>query len=159
MTGDPITLLKDERDKIIKKRNEACAPFDAQIAEYDAAIAAIEGVRGDRGRSGVQSTVLSGSGPKMARDEAVIEAIKNGKRQPVAILDFIIRHLGIETTINSVRTRLSRLKNEGRIAHDSRGWIMPHEISEGLPLNENDRPSGRSDAEEGDASSEKVEWE
>lgn len=156
MMSDPIAILRAEREKIVEARAQACIVFDARINEYDAAIAAIERVRDHCGPSGlkVEATVIRRDAPAgMTRDAAIIEAIKNGKRQPAAILDFMSRHLGVETTINSVRTRLSRMKSSGEIQHDKRGWIMPHEVSEGPPLNENEGDAAPSEADAGGAGS------
>ena len=91
----------------------------------------------------------------MPIDDAVIEAVKNGIRSPSTILKFLETNLHINTTINSVRTRVSRLKNDGRLARDERGWIMPSEVRRQLPLNGNAPPDeGGADTEEVGASSE-----
>lgn len=100
------------------------------------------------------------SGQTMPIDDAVIEAVKNGVRSPAKILKFLEKHLGINTTINSVRTRVSRLKNDGRLARDERGWIMPSEVRRQLPLNGNAPPDeGGADTEEVGASSEDTQSE
>jgi hypothetical protein len=50
---------------------------------------------------------------KMAIDDAILEAVKNEVRAPTPMIKFLEHQLAIHTTINSVRTRLSRLKQQG----------------------------------------------
>ena len=86
----------------------------------------------------------------MPIDDAIVEAVRSGTRTPAKILAFLSSELGIETTINSGRTRVSRMKNNGRLAHDGQGWILPESddepAGEGAPLDESsddDRPEER----------------
>lgn len=59
----------------------------------------------------------------MPVNDAVIRAVEAGRKTPVLILDYIQKELGIQTTLNSVRSRVSPLKQEGKIGHDGTGWV------------------------------------
>ncbi|MDP2061764.1 MAG: hypothetical protein Q8J98_01490 [Phaeovulum sp.] len=142
----PVDILKDARTKLVIEREKLCSALDAKIADLDIAISALE----DRfGRSKVPDSI-DAIAPISPIDVAIIEAVRSGMHTPAKIHAYIARHLSIDTTVNSVRTRVSRLKSSGKIARDDRGWIMPNEVYEGLPLNENDPPKGGSDGD-GDA--------
>lgn len=129
---------------------------DKSANELLLAIDAIRASRTEPGKISVAAQSPARVNPriqhKMPVDDAVLQAIKSGVRSPIAMLKFLDDQLGVKTTISSIRTRLSRMKKVGRIAHDGRGWIMPSEVSEGLPLNGNDPPIGGSDAGEVSAS-------
>lgn len=59
----------------------------------------------------------------MSVDDAIVRAVEAGQKTPRDILAHLSAKLGVHTTINSVRTRVSKLKNVGRIAHDGMGWV------------------------------------
>ena len=126
---DPVEILKAERAKIVRERGEALARFDDRIAEFDAAVNAIEQ---RRGKPSAPREASAQEPKKLNIDDAILEAIKNGVRAPSPILKFLANHLGVQTTINSVRTRVSRMSKQGRLAHDDRGWILPSEVDLGL---------------------------
>jgi len=141
-----VDILRGARAKLANERKELCASLDAKIEELDIAILALQ----ERfGLNASPSSIVEIT-PKSSIDVGIIEAVRNGNHTPATIHAFIARHLNIDTTVNSVRTRVSRLKSSGLIARDDRGWIMPYEVFEGLPLNENDPPKGGSD-DDGDA--------
>ncbi len=56
-------------------------------------------------------------------NDAFIEAVENGRRKPITILEFIKTHLGIETTIASIRVRGSKLFGSGLVGRDADGYI------------------------------------
>lgn len=60
---------------------------------------------------------------KMPINEAVLRAVANGRKTPQNILAFIQKDLSMTTTLMSVRTRLSRLKNDGKVSLNGSGWI------------------------------------
>lgn len=59
----------------------------------------------------------------MPVNDAIVLAVGAGNKSPTAILAYVRDQLGVKTTINSVRARVSPLKADGRIAHDGTGWI------------------------------------
>lgn len=59
----------------------------------------------------------------MPVNDAIVMAVNAGCKSPVQILSYLVSELGIKTTLNSVRSRVSPLKQMGRIAHDGSGWI------------------------------------
>ena len=123
---DTIEILESEREKAEKSRQLACAPFDNQIAEIDAAISAIKAKRNAAGSTQSESTTPPATRQIMSIDDGIVEAVRNDNRTPANIYIFLERQLGIKTTINSVRTRVSRLKSDGKIARGDDGWIMPN---------------------------------
>ncbi|QWY83138.1 hypothetical protein [Rhizobium phage RHph_X2_24] len=58
------------------------------------------------------------------REDAIVEAVKHGKRKPQDIHKFLTRNMGVKIPLGSLRSTLTRLKSEGRIHHDGSGWIM-----------------------------------
>jgi len=99
---------KHELDAIYKRQK-------LERAEIDAALRAVREV----------STVPVGSSPpkaKMKLNDAVVEAVNRGCKKPKDIFDFIKNQLGTETTINSVRVRVSKLLSEGLIGRDAEGY-------------------------------------
>jgi len=61
---------------------------------------------------------------RMQINDAVIEAIKSGNKNPTDILDYMAKHLNVVTTKNSVNTRLYKLRKSGAIARGKSGWIV-----------------------------------
>ena len=59
----------------------------------------------------------------MRVNDAIVIAVGAGMKTPTRILAYLADHLGVHTTLNSVRSRVSPLGQEGRIAHDETGWI------------------------------------
>lgn len=68
---------------------------------------------------------------KMTVNVAVIEAINNGRKKPLDILEFIETQLGMKTTIASIRVRVSKLLKSKEIARDSNGY---------KPVSKNEKP-------------------
>ena len=157
---DIIETLKAQREAIEADRDIACKPFDIALAEIDVAIKAIMDQRDPLDFLEFTETDVDEAFSKLRQretqmpiDAAIIEAVRCGAQKPAAVLKFIQVHLNVDTTINSVRTRLSRLNAEGRVSRDVGGWVVPQEISQGTPLNENEPPMGGSETGEVNASS------
>jgi hypothetical protein len=58
----------------------------------------------------------------------------------------VTNEMGVETSKNSVSTRLSKMKNDGLLDHDGEGWIVPETKGSGVPAPEpfdNSGPVGR----------------
>ncbi|MEM6480672.1 MAG: hypothetical protein AAF922_04975 [Pseudomonadota bacterium] len=62
---------------------------------------------------------------KVTLDDAIVKAVGAGQSTPVMILDYVTGKMSVETTINSVRTRVSRLKREGKLLRGKQGWSLP----------------------------------
>lgn len=62
---------------------------------------------------------------KVSLDDAILKAVGSGQSTPVMILDYVTGKMSVETTINSVRTRVSRLKREGKLMRGKEGWSLP----------------------------------
>lgn len=106
----------------------------AELRDIDLALAAIgDSVKSDKEikkpskpKSGPSSTTRYA----MPVDDAVVMAIAAGTSSPAAILEFLQTMLNIQTTINSVRTRLSKLKKSGLIANGEDGWVIDKSFEE-----------------------------
>jgi hypothetical protein len=75
-----------------------------------------------------QSTVAGPSSipfPRMRREEQVIEAIKAGCRTPAQITKYLSRAIGEPVNGGTIRTRLSRMKAEGKVSQDGKDWCLP----------------------------------
>jgi hypothetical protein len=59
----------------------------------------------------------------MKVNDAIILAVEAGHKTPTQILAYLKAELGVETTLNSVRSRVSPLGQQGLIGHDGSGWI------------------------------------
>lgn len=59
-----------------------------------------------------------------SKDDAIIAAIRAGNNTPAKISEFIQSKLGLEVNQGSTRTRLSRMKADGKIKHDGLGWKL-----------------------------------
>ncbi len=96
-----------------------------EMAKVDAAILAVNSM--DDSTSPKVLTYTS----KMTINQAIVEAVKNGSSTPKEILAFLEDHLAMSTTINSVRTRVSRLSSEKKIVKSNKGWVTPKEKPSG----------------------------
>lgn len=59
---------------------------------------------------------------RMTKEEQILEAIKAGHHTPAQITDHLSKALGKTINSGTIRTRLSRMKVEGKISRDARGW-------------------------------------
>lgn len=113
------------RELLTQRREELKVSFsaiEAELKDIDRALKAMGDVPRD-----------SAAGPSMANrfqirhsmpvNDAIIKAVESGRTTPAQILDYLHNVLGIKTTLNSVRSRVSPLKQEGKIAHDGAGWV------------------------------------
>ena len=106
--GKIETRHKHELDAIYERHK-------LERAEFDAALNAVRSVS-----TGV--VVSSRPKAKMKINDAIVEAVNSGRKNPRGIFDFIENQLGIDTTINSVRVRVSKLRIGGLIAKDAEGY-------------------------------------
>jgi hypothetical protein len=61
---------------------------------------------------------------RMTKDDAILQAIQAGHNTPAKISDFIRQKLNIDVNDATTRTRLSRMKADGKIKHDGIGWTL-----------------------------------
>lgn len=139
------------RDILTKRREELKASIsavEAELKDIDLALQAM-GANPEH-----QTTKLPEASNRfqirhsMPVNDAVVLAVNAGCKTPVAILQYLKEKLDIHTTINSVRSRVSPLKKEGRIAHDGSGWIPATNFGESAPKAEGEgatTPSPSSD--------------
>lgn len=58
-------------------------------------------------------------------NQAILWAVHNGNGTPAEIYAFITNEMNVDTSKNSVSTRLSKMKNDGLLDHDGERWIIP----------------------------------
>jgi hypothetical protein len=117
---------------LINRKNEALAQIDAlrqEISEIDRMLANASVPAGAANGSTFQATVSPAMVPVMPRahmtkDDAIIEAVKAGNNTPALISEFIRTKLGVPVNPATTRTRLSRMKADGKIKHDGIGWTL-----------------------------------
>lgn len=74
-------------------------------------------------------------------NNAILEAISLGNTTPAAIYEFITEQRQIDTSKNSVSTRLSKMKNDGLIDNDGQGWsVVKKEEGPGAKASEPSKP-------------------
>ena len=59
----------------------------------------------------------------MKVNDAIVLAVYAGNKTPTLILAYLKSELGVDTTLNSVRSRVSPLGQAGLIGRDNTGWI------------------------------------
>lgn len=109
---------------LIDRKNEALAQIETlqkEVAEIDRLIASTRVPVMPSAQAA--QTSHEGSIPA-TKDDAIIDAIKAGNNTPAKISDYIRQKLGVEVNDASTRTRLSRMKAAGKIAHDAFGWKL-----------------------------------
>lgn len=106
-----LQLLKDRRIEAQREIDR----LRAEVRDIDTAITAIQS-------SGGISKTPSG---KSSIDDAVVEAVKMGMKTPTSIHKYLHNELNVETSLQSVRVRASRLGQEGRLGRDKDGWALP----------------------------------
>lgn len=114
--------------EILNKRHAdlkaGIAVVEHELREIEAALKAIESVTPSAPSSPAQeSSNRFDIRHSMPVNDAVVLAVNAGCKTPMEILKYLQNQLGIMTTINSVRSRVSPLKAEGKIKHDGTGWV------------------------------------
>ncbi len=112
------------------------AIIDKELGDIAKALGAIETPPdgGEDGGPQLTGAAVTQYQHPMPVDDAIVIAVTNGCKAPQAILAHLRQRLGVHTTIASVRTRVSRLKDRGRLAHDGDGWIIPPSNADLLDL-------------------------
>jgi hypothetical protein len=113
------------REVLAQRREELVAgqaEVEAELRDIDLALKAMGGASA----KAVEKASMANRFQirhSMPVNEAIVKAVEAGRKTPVNILQYLQDDLGIQTTINSVRSRVSPLKQEGKIAHDGEGWV------------------------------------
>jgi hypothetical protein len=113
------------RDILIQRQTELKASIsavEAELKDIDLALKAMGASKPESDKP-VSMAARFQVRHSMPVNDAVIRAVEAGRKTPVLILDYIQKELGIQTTLNSVRSRVSPLKQEGKIGHDGTGWV------------------------------------
>lgn len=113
------------REVLTQRREELVAgqaAVEAELRDIDLALKAMNG-----------APVVAAAKPSitsrfqirhsMPVNDAIVQAVEAGRTTPLQILDYLQNTLDIQTTLNSVRSRVSPLKQEGKISHDGNGWV------------------------------------
>jgi len=112
--------------EILSKRHDelkaSISAVEAEIKDIEAALKAM-GPAASPSVEGSNTANRFQIRHSMPVNDAIILAIEAGRKTPVSILDYLKEELEINTTINSVRSRVSPLKADGKIAHDGHGWV------------------------------------
>jgi hypothetical protein len=117
----PIEVLRELKRK---KRQT----FEQEMEDIDMLIAAQEKREASR-NSGSDVLVLNNDLATgrienvMPISDAIVHAINNGVGTPQLIHSYLSEKMSINTTTNSVNTRLSKLKAAGKISHNGRRWL------------------------------------
>ena len=113
------------RDILIQRQTELKASISAVEAELKDIDLALKAMGVSKPESAKPASMADRFQVRhsMPVNDAVIRAVEAGRKTPVLILDYIQKELGIQTTLNSVRSRVSPLKQDGKIGHDGNGWV------------------------------------
>lgn len=132
-----IDILTDRKAELEKE----LAEIQSDLIDVKKAIAGIMGSEVEQSSDIEQPLHANITGHAMNVDDAIILAVEAGKKTPVTIRDYMAENLGVDTTLNSVRTRVSKLKKLKKIRHGDDGWLpissfgetAPNDESEGAP--------------------------
>lgn len=104
-------LLRNKRQELEAERER----IHRELEQVEAALEAIAPIT-------VSPAASDRPGSGLSIDEAIVRAVGAGCRTPLTILAYLGNELLISTTVNSIRTRVSKLYQEGRIAKGNNGW-------------------------------------
>ena len=113
------------REILTQRRDELKASFSAieeELKDIDRALKAMATTPSD---SAAPATMARRFQIRhvMPVNDAIVKAVEAGRKTPVSILEYVQNVLNVQTTLNSVRSRVSPLKRDGKIAHDGAGWV------------------------------------
>lgn len=116
-------VLAQRRDELIAGQAEV----EAELHDIDLALKAMSGAPA----KAVEKTSMASRFQirhSMPVNDAIVKAVEAGRKTPVDILNYLQNELGVQTTLNSVRSRVSPLKQEGKIGHDGTGWVPSQQV-------------------------------
>lgn len=102
-------ILRAKRQELAAQASE----LRKSIREIDAALELLGEAEGSK-------SVGSSASPINA---AIVEAVSQGCSTPAQIYNFVTHVKEIDTSKNSISTRLSKLKNDGVIDNNENGWV------------------------------------
>jgi hypothetical protein len=119
------------RDLLLQRQKElkdGIATVEAELAQIARALRAMDEKPTEIGQFPPRRDVTPSALPPHAKhpmrvNDAIIIAVEAGQKTPTQILAFLKKELGVDTTLNSVRSRVSPLGQQGLIGHDGSGWI------------------------------------
>lgn len=104
-------ILRAKRQQLMGE----VAEIRRSIRELDAALEVLgEAELGKNGGAASASPI----------NAAIVDAISQGNSTPAQIFEFVTTQKDIDTSKNSISTRLSKMKNDGLIDHDGHGWVL-----------------------------------
>ena len=116
------------RDLLLQRHKElkdGIAAVEVELSQISRALAAMDEKPTEVGQLRAKPVTSPSAPPKhpMRVNDAIIVAVEAGMKTPVQILGYLKDHLGVHTTLNSVRSRVSPLGQQGLIGHDGSGWV------------------------------------
>lgn len=121
------------RDLLLQRQRElkdSISAVEAELSQIVRALKAMDEVPTAIGQFAVRiapepKAALDSRPPKhpMRVNDAIVIAVEAGQKTPTQILAYLKTKLGVDTTLNSVRSRVSPLGQTGLIGHDDSGWI------------------------------------
>lgn len=110
-----------------KELKDSIALVEAELSQIARALRAMDEKPTEIGQPLTRpaATPSPSAPPKhpMLVNDAIVLAVEAGNKTPVQILSYLKEKLGVNTTLNSVRSRVSPLGQDGLIGHDGSGWI------------------------------------
>ena len=100
-----VDMLIDAQEKREASRNEP-------VPEYFSSA-----------RDTIHDTIISPASNHLPISDVIVLAVNSGVGTPRRILEYLKKNHNIETTSNSVNTRLSKLKAAHKISHDGKRWV------------------------------------
>lgn len=123
------------RDWLLQRQtelNDSIATVKAELSQIARALKAMDEKPTEIGQFPLKpAPLLPQSAPKhpMRVNDAIVLAVAAGKKTPTQILAYLKGELGVDTTLNSVRSRVSPLGQAGVIGHDDSGWVPVKNIN------------------------------
>lgn len=115
------------RDLLQNRKTEITSEIErlkAEAAEIEAMLSVKTPVMAAAGASAPLGIPPEAEVPA-TKDDAIIQAIAAGNSTPATISAWMRDRLGADVNDASTRTRLSRMKSAGKLAHDATGWKLP----------------------------------
>lgn len=118
-----LELLQNKKRELEQERER----LDREMRAVEAALSALP----DAGKSFPhveEGAFTRGVLHALTVDDAIIKAVDAGHKTPMDILEYLKSDLRLHTTVNSIRTRVSKLGSEGRIGRDEHGWVPRNDV-------------------------------
>ncbi|MBY5863249.1 hypothetical protein [Rhizobium leguminosarum] len=116
------------RDLLQNRKTEILSEMERlknEAAEIEAMLSVKQPVTAMAGAANAPLGIPPEAEVPATKDDAIIHAIAAGNSTPATISQWMRDRLGADVNDASTRTRLSRMKASGKIAHDATGWKLP----------------------------------